>query len=446
MNSELNKKQNQKVTVFAVILSVISIGLLVAGFLLVSSDKVVMLQSLSNLSSKLEVLLEDSSLFDKIATSKDIGARANINIVSEYANLDAGIVIDYLENKDDKKSKLDLDLSMSDQDLLGLEGVLANNNVYFSVDNITPNYYHTALEYVSAMSSLKGKDYEKLLSLLKETVTDYIDNDEIKKEKVEITYNGKDKKVNKLIYAITNKTIVDMITNYIDSLENDKELLKNIANYLGKTEEEVKAELNSFVETLTYEKVEVGCYYNVYYYGFNKIVKYELVDVNEKPIISYQVEDKEIIQFYNDDTVILNLEVKNNKTQYEFSGFIKDSEGTEMPFTGTKKDDTLTISVTQDGVEVKLAITYTKEEKENSYVYNNKFVLSAKAEGMEITMGTLDIDLEYYFGEKVDVDLSNSVDVATMTEADLAIIENNLMNHPIYQLLMSMTGDMEFSL
>lgn len=445
MEQELNKKQNRKVTVFAIVLSIISIGLLVVGFLLVSSDKVVMLQSISNLSSKFEKTFDDSDLLDKMATSKDLGVKTTLNLTSDYAN--ANLVFDYLENKDDKKSAFDVEFSMDNQSLLGFDGALANDSVYFYVDDITPTYYYTALEYVSVLSSLEGNDYDKILTLLKETVTDYIDNDEIKKEKVEITYNGKDKKVNKLSYAVTNKVVVEIVTNFFDSLKKDTDLLTKVAQYFGVTNDEFMTGLNNISKQLTYTEVETGLYYNVYYYGFNKIVRYELADASNKLVIEYTVADKEIINLYSDNKVAMSLEVVDNKNQYDFSGFIKDTEeGVEIPFTGNLKDDTLTIILEQDSAYVKLAITSTEEIKENNYIYKNKIVLSGISEGTEVTVGTLDINLEYYFNEKVDTDLSNSVEVNQITETDLTTIQNNLMNHPLYQLIMGMSGDIGLGL
>lgn len=438
MEQELIKKQNNKVTIFAIILSFISIGLLIFGFFLVSSDKVVMLQSISNLSSKFEKLFDDNELFDKLATSKDLGIKTNLALTSDYAN--ASLVVDYLENKEDKKSKLNLDLSLNEEKLLSVDGVLANNNVYLYAKDITPTYYYTALEYVSVLSSLKGNDYDKIMSLLKDTVKDSIDDDDIKKDKVEITYNGKTKKVNKLSYAITNKLVSDIITNYINALEKDKHLLENIAGYIGKTTDEVKNELDNFKKELTYDKVEIGCYYNVYYYGFNKIVKYELVDVDNKPILSYQIDGKEKIDFYANEVNIISLEVTNNKTQYDFSGFIINTEenNEKIEFNGNVKGDTLTLMLVKDEVTVKLVITSTIDIKESNYIYKTKIDLSIISSDEEVSIGTLDINIEYYFNEKVDVDLSNSVDISLITEEDITNIYSNLFNHPLYQLIAGM--------
>ena len=184
MEQEFNKKQNRKLTVFACVLSIISIGLLVFGFVAVSSNKVVMLQSLSNLSSKVDPFLEENKvLLDKIASSKDVGFKTNINVsvnevIAQDISFDLGI--NYLENRDDQKSKLNLTLSSNGEEILGGQLALANQRVYGFINNITPRYYYTSLEYYSLLSSLNSKDSEKVWSLLKDTVNDYIDNKDIK--------------------------------------------------------------------------------------------------------------------------------------------------------------------------------------------------------------------------------------------------------------------------
>ena len=232
-----------------------------------------------------------------------------------------------------------------------------------------------------------------------------------------------------------------MINNFADSLKDDKELLKSLANYMGKSADEIISQIDNLVKELI-NKEAIAFYYNVYYYGFNKIVRYELADLNNKPVIEYKVEDKEIINFYSsDNVVVISIEVEKKKNQYSISGFLFDLDtNTKMPFTGNLKNDTLTLIVTQDGVDVKLVISSTEEIKDNNYIYKNKITLLTETQGVEIIMGTLDINLEYYFNKKVDVDLTNSVDVSEISETDMAIIQNNVMNHSIYQFFNNLSG------
>ena len=446
MDLEFKKSQNRKVTIFAIVLSVISIGLLVAGFLLVSSDKVVMLQSVSNLSSKLEkMVLKDSDLYDKVANLNDLGVRTTVRLTSDYMN--AGLELDYLENKADQKSQFNANLSINDQNVLALDGALANEHIYMYIADITPTYYHTTLEYVSFLSSLERNDYDKLLTMLKSAITDYIDEDAIRKEKVEILYNGNAKKVNKLSYPITNQVMAEVSTNFVTLLKQDKELLTHLAEYFDITSEEIETGLDNFVESLDYDNVEVACYYNVYYYGFNKIVSYELADANNRPVFEYKTDQKETINLYLEEENIFSLEITKNKTQYDFTGVIRDIENNEeISYHGTLQGNTMTIVVNQNDVDIQFVITSEEEIKDNHYLYQTKVTLSGVADGVEVTVGTLDVDLEYYFNEKVNVDLSNSIDISEVTEEDIEMIQNNIMNHPIYQLFANLFQAPQFSL
>ena len=71
MENNINKKQNTRVMIFASFLSIVSIGLLVLGFFLVSSDKVVLLQSVSNLFNKFNNQNESNSILtDKLYSNQ----------------------------------------------------------------------------------------------------------------------------------------------------------------------------------------------------------------------------------------------------------------------------------------------------------------------------------------------------------------------------------------
>lgn len=435
------KKQNKKVTIFAILLSIISIGLLVFGFSLVSSDKVVLLQSISNLYGKLEDSFENNSeLLDKIATSKNIGIRSTMNY--SYDGSSAGLSLNYLENKDSKKSKLDLDVTINNEKLIGGDVALSDDNVYFSVDDITPNYYYTAFEYMSFISGLKSDDYDKILDILKESITDNVSDDNIKKEKVTISYNEKDKKVNKITYEITNESLKNAITNFVNSLKKDKTLVENIASYLNMETDEVIKSLDDFLDEIVVEEEKVLYNYIVYYYGFNKIVGYELVELETNTTLEYNIQDKESIILSQENVQILVLNIQNNKQKYVFDGFIT-SEENEVKFYGSLSGNNLIFSFVSEGTEIKANITSSNLEKDNSFTTTNNIILSSVVDGEETQLGVLDFSTEYYFGEEVSVNLNNSVDINYITEEETQIIYNNLMNHPIYQLVSSLMMGLE---
>ena len=433
MDQEQNKKQNRKVTLFACLLSFLSIGLLVFGFTLVSSDKVVMLQSISNLSSRFNQALDsDSLLLDKISSSNNVGIRLNVN--TNYQDSTSTLLLDYLENKEDKKSRLDFTVSKENEKILDLDMSLYQKNLYFFIENITPNYYYTAFNYYSLLSSLSSSDSDKLLSLLKESVTDYIDNDSITSQKVNITYHGKSKKVNKLTYQITNKTIYDILASFIHSVQTDTSLYNNVSSYLKLSKEELDEKCNQILTQIGKDNKTVLYNYRVYYYGFNQIVSYELEDVTNKVVLKYQKDDKDILEVKKEDTVVLSINISKNKNQYDFEGFINSDK--KYDFTGNIKNNTITVFYHDNEDSYQFSLTLKKDIKDNSFSYDYDINVLLNKE----TDFTSKINFTYYFNKKIeDINYTNSTSISDITEEDFNTILEQLKNHPLYDLISSFT-------
>lgn len=433
MDQEQNKKQNRKVTLFACLLSFLSIGLLVFGFTLVSSDKVVMLQSISNLSSRFNQALDsDSLLLDKISSSNNVGIRLNMN--TNYQDSTSTLLLDYLENKEDKKSRLDFTVSKENEKILDLDMSLYQKNLYFFIENITPSYYYTAFNYYSLLSSLSSSDSDKLLSLLKESVTDYIDNDSITSQKVNITYHGKSKKVNKLTYQITNKTVYDILASFIHSVQTDTSLYNNVSSYLKLSKEELDEKCNQLLTQIGKDNKTVLYNYRVYYYGFNQIVSYELEDVTNKVVLKYQKDDKDILEVKKEDTVVLSINISKNKNQYDFEGFINSDK--KYDFTGNIKNNTITVFYHDNEDSYQFSLTLKKDVKDNSFSYDYDINVLLNKE----TVFTSKVNFTYYFNKKIeDINYTNSTSISDITEEDFNTILEQLKNHPLYDLISSFT-------
>jgi hypothetical protein len=433
MDQEQNKKQNRKVTLFACLLSFLSIGLLVFGFTLVSSDKVVMLQSISNLSSRFNQALDsDSLLLDKISSSNNVGIRLNMN--TNYQDSTSTLLLDYLENKEDKKSRLDFTVSKENEKILDLDMSLYQKNLYFFIENITPSYYYTAFNYYSLLSSLSSSDSDKLLSLLKESVTDYIDNDSITSQKVNITYHGKSKKVNKLTYQITNQTIYDILASFIHSVQTDTSLYNNVSSYLKLSKEELDEKCNQLLTKIGKYNKTVLYNYRVYYYGFNQIVSYELEDVTNKVVLKYQKDDKDILEVKKEDAVVLSINISKNKNQYDFEGFINSDK--KYDFTGNIKNNTITVFYHDNEDSYQFSLNLKENIKDNSFSYDYDINVLLNKE----TVFTSKINFTYYFNEKIeDIDYTNSTSISDITEEDFNTILEQLKNHPLYDLISSFT-------
>ncbi len=437
--SNLNKKQNHKVTIFACLLSVISIGLLVFGFMAVSSDKVVMLQSVSNLTNKLDQLLdsdEQMELLDKIASNDNVGVRYNMSL--EKGEEQFRISINSLQNKKEQRSQLDLTLANLQEELLDASIITDQNRLHFFAENITPKYYFTTLQQEAhSSSSFGGKDFNRFLEILKEAINNCIEEENIQKSKTTISYQGKEKKVNRLTYEITDETIKRIIQNFSNSLKNDAKLLENVASCIGISEDEILSFLDDFANSISSINSEEKLYYNVYYYGFNKIVLYELTcgDVS----IQYQVEEKEIIHFMIGKEVVFSVEVQKNNNQHEFQGYFQ-MDGTQVPFRGTVKQHEFVTFIEVDDDVIQYSIQDTEfVEQQNHYQYQVTFSVTTTSNSIEQELMKAVIHQEIYFDEKIDVSkIDYSIDIAEISEEEMLEISENFKNHPLYQFIQNL--------
>jgi len=427
MENNVTHKQNRKVMVFACILSIISIGLLTLGFFLVSSDKVVLLQSVSNLFNKFSNQTESSSvLIDKIASSNNIGLKSDINIDLDNENIN--LKLDYLENKESKKSEIILGASIGNEELLDTNLILENDKVNIFIDKITPNYYNTDLEYISIFKEMKSSDYEQIKILLKDVVTDYIKDEDIIKEKIKIIYNEKEKRVNKITYKITNRAVKNVTNDFFNKLKENKDLFENIANYLDKTTSKLETDINKILLSLDYEKEEILYNYTVYYYGFNKIIGYELEELESNMTLEYKIQDKESINFYEGEKHLFSLNITNEKDEYNFDGFI-DTEEEKIEFKGTKIGNIISINID----DMKCIITYIIED--NGYKYEYDLDLYQIENEKENKLIEMNMKIEYYFDKEITTNIDKSINIDDITEEDANTIYNNFMNHPLYKLL-----------
>jgi len=427
MENNVTHKQNRKVMVFACILSIISIGLLTLGFFLVSSDKVVLLQSVSNLFNKFSNQTESSSvLIDKIASSNNIGLKSDINIDLDNENIN--LKLDYLENKESKKSEIILGASIGNEELLDTNLILENDKVNIFIDKITPNYYNTDLEYISIFKEMKSSDYEQIKILLKDVVTDYIKDEDITKEKIKIIYNEKEKRVNKITYKITNRAVKNVTNDFFNKLKENKALFENIANYLDKTTSKLETDINKILLSLDYEKEEILYNYTVYYYGFNKIIGYELEELESNMTLEYKIQDKESINFYEGEKHLFSLNITNEKDEYNFDGFI-DTEEEKIEFKGTKIGNIISINID----DMKCIITYIIED--NGYKYEYDLDLYQIENEKENKLIEMNMKIEYYFDKEITTNIDKSINIDDITEEDANTIYNNFMNHPLYKLL-----------
>lgn len=445
-----NNKQNHKVTIFAILLSMLSLGVLIIGFIIVSSDKVVMLQSISNLYNRISGSFEDEFvLVNKISNSKECGINTKniITIGKDSYNLN----VNYLENRFDNKSRLDFTISYL-ENIFSSSYVIDNNILYTFIENVTDDYYYVPdqnYNYISFLKNLSQTDYEKILALLKEEINNMISNDKIRKEKINIKYSDTSKKVTKLTYNMTKDDVKSIINTLIKEVKKDKSLTKNILNLLDTDASKFKSYLDEYFTKIDNNDKEYVYSYSTYYYGFNKIVKYDFYSHLDDLLISYldQKNDGKVIIKNGDDT-ILNLTIDSTGTNFKFDGnisYIIDKLGMDKnnyfvnlftkDFSGSYDGTHLELLIDEDeNNKLKINLTLNLDTIDNIYKYNSNLSVSRVTDKKNILYNVAS-EIEFVFDKKIDVDFTNSINYQELTEEEKKLIEDNLNNNIIYQII-----------
>lgn len=415
----MEKSSNKRVTIFAIILSLAAVGVLVFGFMMVSSSKVVMLQSISNLYGKFTNITDDeAALLDKLSQTDNVGLRGNLDLTIGKNKFTVNY--DYLENKKDSKSNLAIDVKKEKKELFNGNVLFQDNNLYLFLKDITPNYYKLVSEYVSILKSINSDDYEKLISLLKDSVDSSIKNDDILKEKAIINYNGKDKKVTKLTYVVTNKKIEEIMTKLIKSIKADKTLFNDITNYLGISKKDLQKQLDNELELIKTTKEQEIFRYQIYYYGFNRIVQYELYNKDLNLLLKYKVDNEEYITLTINDTNYFDITISKDNKTYSFNGKVFDT----YDFNGTLSENLLELIFKLDK-EYKLDVLFSDDISDNNFKSLYQITFYDKSNEKEKKLFLIDANLEYYFGEKIESD----VDISTATLLDEETIDSLLQTN-----------------
>ena len=99
-----------------------------------------------------------------------------------------------------------------------------------------------------------------------------------------------------------------------------------------------------------------------------------------------------------------------------------------------------------DENDFQVTIHSSKQEKEKNYLYQNSITVSSMQGKQETKLISLDINVEYYFNQKINISLNDSTAISEITNEERVIIQDNIQKHPIYELFQSLLKNSEFSL
>lgn len=410
------------IIILSTVLSVVSIALLGIIFYLFSNPKIVLLQSITRFTNSTNETIKKLNCNNLQNILKEDKVKVSSNtIISINEEELFNYNLSYLENKKDKKSAFDFNLIQNNKSLLAINGLLANNNIYIKIQDVM-DYYYTEYPYISLFNDISTDDYQKIINIMSKSLKKELSDDAIIKTKENIKLGSKNKKVTKLSYKVTTKMISSIITNTIDEILKDENLVKSLSKTFRIEEKELKKNFQDFKTNLKSLKEDYA-YYNVYYYGFNNIVLYELVYSKDTVKVYAHNNQYEII-LMNNGKELFTLKMVENKDKYNISGNIGD-----YTYNGTLTLDEnnyfLDLDTTIQGMIINLKMIETIKEQ-NNYQINNKISVNILGTVVEANTNTI-----YEIGTDIDLqEIENAKDVNTITDADIQIILANIENHP----------------
>ncbi len=433
--------KNRNMAIFAVILSVLSVGILVGSFFVLSSSKTIMFQSISNWNSLLKKSFtnEDNVLMEKIKSHDQVRLDESLSLTVD-PSFDLGfekasIKLGYNDDQKAKKSSFDLQLLL-DENELSLDGFLANNKLYLKIKDILEKYYYLDVEYISFFKDTESLDYEKFIDIVFDSLKENVEEKDFKKSKETIYLGDNTKKTTKISYTVTSKKLYQVLINILKKVSNDKELLLSIAETNDLSESEMKNQLEQSIRVLEAEseKTNESLFdYNVYYYGFNNIVMEEIV-ADDTAIQYYHYDKTEELKIVDipSKTNYFTMKTVEEKDSTSISGFIYTYE-----YQGTIKetDNTLDMKINFDFEEEgELVLEVTGRIKDEKTLYQTQvdIKVSGNIEDMDLGNGILlSMMIQYTFDQNIDTTgIKDATSFEDMTEEEQLQIFDSIENHP----------------
>lgn len=413
-NNSVNIGNKKKTLTVAIVLSVVALLVLGAGFYLFSSSKTVMLQSIGKMNTNVKKLVKDlrNEKLEKLLKNNNLNVELKADATYAGQNL-LSFDVNYGLDKKDNLNALFLNIMSSNQPIIDLKTVLKDNKLFFNINEALGYLYQEfdgSLINTNSSSYLDDIDYEKVLDYIFKSVKKEINVKEIKKDKETIKVDGKDKKVNKITYEFNKENIINILKNTIDNILDDIDYSSD------SQKEEIKNSLYLYVEQLNSMDIN-SLYYSVYYYGFNNVV---MVDFsrNGSTFKFYFKGDTKEITLLTDDEEIFTINIEKDKDTYNLSGKFG-----ELEFNGTYKNKKLDINLESSGLIINL-----KYEDDSKFVSDDEYTDEEK---LKITI----LGQEIVFNSKLIINdnkldnipnLDNAKDLNSLSQEELYILMNSL--------------------
>ena len=323
---------------------------------------------------------------------------------------------------------------LNDQKISG-NILLKDDNLYFNIKDLLKKYYY--IENISQYFKDNGETevVRKVVDYFVESFKESINEDEVKTDSKELTINGNTYNAKTYGYTFTGNTLYTVLSNFIEKIRNDKNILSELNKLLKSTEiasefgdfELNQSDLNSALDQLLEackSVKELGNLftYTVYMYKDDVISRQITINIpSEQGMMPVVIADYNVVEsgkmYYKAAVTamgmnILNVEVKQQSdTKYSISASFMQQE----LLTGEYIKDSNGIKLTLEG-SAELPTTIKLE-----LVMNNNGTGSLEIE-YEETKGSFEYEVEEV-DEIPEVDVTDSEPYTEISEEEMDKVE-----------------------
>lgn len=214
----------------------------------------------------------------------------------------------------------------------------------------------------------KSNDIKYILKATKEAFDKSLDKQYIKREKTDITINGRQIKTTKISYLLDKENQERTWKKMSKELQKDQEFIKVFADLSNITEEQVKEKLNqNFNYQHDYSII-------IYTEGWNQnVVKVSLLENTFEQISYINYENNQIISFQN-DVIFTIKENKNNIFEMDYnikSANIKGTIKTSIQEKNKKEQDgTFYFKIQSSDINLEINLTFNSKMNQEIQIPN----------------------------------------------------------------------------
>lgn len=287
-------------------------------------------------------------------------------------------------DKSSNKLNMDINMTGNNQKLLDLEGLLAENKVYFRIKDMMDKFYYIDTK-VDSSKKLDEKDLDYILDLATNSFFDNLKEKDFSKSKQTIELGDKKFSTTKITLKLSQERLYDISIDFLKNLKSDSKAM----DILKKVDQEFDdKKVEEAIKNIEEEKKDTSkdnyILYTIYVNKNKDILKQEISvndvdDSSYKDILlvinTYDNEDKyKNVEFIimNKDQEVVNMAIKElNKEEKEITitSMVVRAKGT---LKNNDKEESLNIDVVDVSNNKLGTINYSLKKLENKkYTYNS---------------------------------------------------------------------------